>query len=297
MTSYNTKLNLSKQSKINTNEQANFDGSIAIGQNLFISGIKIDTIGAINGYVLTYDLASNTFKPLQSSGGTGSSGSTTPVNASTIVYNKGIYTNIQSYLDGNYVFPVINSFTNDINILQYGQSASTINFTWNSNKTGYQYQLNPTGGTYSSTTQSFSINNQNITGNTSNSAVTYTLTFNDGISSTNKTTNIYFYNKRYYGTNSATTLSNNDILNLNNNEFDYNISQFSLKNISGGSNYIYFCYPTREGLINMFVNGMYSNDFNITTQIFTNQFSFSESYYIIRTTNKIYSDNMYFQSR
>lgn len=215
--------------------------------------------------------------------------------AYNVYYKRGVYNNLSEYLDGNYVNPEIKTFNNDINVLQYGDTATTITFNWETNKKGYQYSLTPTGATYNPNIYSAVFNNINLTGNTGSSSTTYTLVFNDGIFTDTLTTQINFFNKLYYGNfNSSAITTNNDIINLSNNVF---ITGNTKENfyITGNSEYMYFCYPERFGNLNVFVNGLYSNDFVENTFSFTNPFGFTENYKILRTNYIINVSKLFFE--
>lgn len=217
------------------------------------------------------------------------------LNANQIYYSRGSYSILSDFLDANYINPKIESFTNNINVLQFGQTGSSITFEWSVNKTGKIFNLSPTGGTYDNSTFNFTLNGQFITGNTSNSSTTFTLVFDDGVSTTNKTTNVVFYNKFYFGTSSLTGLTSTNIQNLEYKEF-INSSKFNQTNISGGSKYIYFAIPTRFSKPTFLVNGILFNDFVESVVSFTNEYGFTEDYYLFRTTNLVHSDNFVFET-
>lgn len=399
-----TKPNLSRQSIIKAGETAEYDGSIKVNENFFISTVQIDPNSALSEYVLAYDSLLNKFRPVPPAtgdfgnriisgmrisgdsidalkfivsdgyyrinrdifhytgdtftinsgdptynrydliyltGGTiqtqinqtiileGTPSSTpliptnpdpdnsvtlcvidvnsglissglTPtiivdylINIYDIQYSKGVYNNLGSYLDGNYVYPKIDSLINNIDIAQYGQLITGVTFNWSVNKLGYNYILNPTGGTYNNQINTYQFINQNITGDTGNTSTSFILTFDDGIQSTIKSTTINFYNKRYYGSTTLTGLTSFDIINLQYNEFATDKS-FTLKSLSGNNEYIYFCQPVRLNEVDIFVNNFYTNDFEINNINFTNEFGYTEPYYVIRTTNLITSDKIFF---
>jgi hypothetical protein len=82
-------------------------------------------------------------------------------------------------------------------------------------------------------------------------------------------------NKRYFGSNSNTVMSNSDILALNKevctvkaNTHDYNCF---------GGKYIWICYPTRFGSAQFFVND-FETTFDLTVQNVTNEDFYTENF-------------------
>ncbi len=219
------------------------------------------------------------------------------INAYQVIYSRGIYTDLSSFLDGNYIRPEIKTFTNSLNELEFGNSANTVTFNWTTNKTGYQYGLVPTGATYNNTTFDSTLVSQNIYSDTTGTtATTFTLTFDDGVTSVIGYSNVSFYNKRYVGVFSGTSISNSEILGLSTKDITYS-KDMGLKYLSGGGNYVYICYPARLGETDFFVNGLFTNAFTLTTMNFTNQYGFTELYNIYRTDNVVNSSKMGFEIR
>lgn len=232
-----------------------------------------------------------------------STGNTQPVlpsviNALDVQYYRGIYTNVSDFLDSNYAYPKVEIFENNVNSTQFGNIISAVTFSWSVNKKGNNFNLTPTGSTYNNTTFNHTFNGLFITGNTSNSATTFTLVFDDGITTAGKNSTISFYNKLYYGVSSAITLTSTGVTNnvngLNNNQLT-GTGKLSQVFMDGQGKYSYFCYPSRFGPANFFINGFYNNDFTLSVQPYTNEYGFIETYNIYRTNNLVYSNNMSFE--
>ena len=48
---------------------------------------------------------------------------------------------------------------------------------------------------------------------------------------------------------------------------------------------------------NIFVNGLYTNDFNVSLTNFTNEYNYTNAYIVYRTNNIIYADNLFVEFR
>lgn len=277
-----------------------FDVVYVTGGTLSSEVLVLQGIPSITPTIQTPPLDAVILNILEVKAGATTGGTVTPnslftINASQILYNRGSYTILSDFLDSNYINPKIDSFENSLQVLQYGQTGTSITFNWSVNKSGKNFNLSPTGGTYNNNTFNFTLNGQIITGNTSNSSHTFTLVFDDGVNNTNKTSNVLFYNKFYYGTSNLTGLTSTNIQNLQYKEFATS-SKFSKTNISGGSKYIYFAIPTRFNKPTFLINGILFNDFIENTISFTNEYGFTENYHLFRTTNLIHSDDFVFET-
>jgi len=87
-------------------------------------------------------------------------------------------------------------------------------------------------------------------------------------------------NYRYYGLNTNTTLTNDQILALNK-ELCVNKSNTHIYNCTAGG-YIWICYPIRFGTATFTVNG-FTTTFDLTIQTVTNEAAYTESYNCYRS--------------
>jgi hypothetical protein len=98
-----------------------------------------------------------------------------------------------------------------------------------------------------------------------------------------------YINKRYYGANANTSLSNSEILALNKenctarpNTHDYDCS---------GGKYIWICYPARFGLAKFSVGG-FETTFDLTVKSVTNDEAYTESYNCYRSFRLQHGDTI-----
>lgn len=92
---------------------------------------------------------------------------------------------------------------------------------------------------------------------------------------------IIFRQKRYWGVSASTSLTNEQILALDN-EFATNRNKTMTYNATGGR-YLYYAYPTSFGaLANVIVGGFAFSDYTVQTRSFTNASGYIENYYLVR---------------
>jgi hypothetical protein len=127
-------------------------------------------------------------------------------------------------------------------------------------------------------------------------------TVSDGFNENIEFLNIKFMNRIYWGFSPSSSLTDYDINFLNNELSEspsgtYNFGSNELANVSGISTYMYFIYPSDQGIIDYILdidNGFtYSpSSFNISEISFTNNYNYTKSYKVYRTKNKTYSGDM-----
>lgn len=127
----------------------------------------------------------------------------------------------------------------------------------------------------------------NLTTNT-----VYSITVNDGANVTSSTTTVEFRNKRYRGTNSAGSLSNEQILALTGQLAVSREREFFQ---DGNGQYIYVAYPSAWGEATFKVNGLLSTDWTLMVQNHTNAYGYEEEYYIYRTNSIQYGTGIHIE--
>ena len=120
---------------------------------------------------------------------------------------------------------------------------------------------------------------------------TWTINASDGTTPVSDSSSIAFDLRRYWGVNSATSLTNSQILALSS-EFAGNAVSGSfvksiIYNCSPGPTYPYYAYPVAWGgpPSNVTVGGLPFSDFSVATQSVTNASGHVDSYYVIRFNN------------
>lgn len=222
---------------------------------------------------------------------------TNQIPAKNVGYVRGVYSNVADYLDNNYVYPQIKTLTNDVNELEYGNSASTITLTWELNKKVYTQDETLTSTSLSKQVRNTTLNSQTITGNSSSTAYTYTLEVNDSFNTDSENTSVLFYGNIYYGNFSGTTINTSGTTAPTNEAIGLSSSQFFKNknitlNVNGNGNYFWFGYPAIFGDSILYFNGMLNNDFTKYTQTMTNQHNHDESYIFYRTNNVVNGTGM-----
>jgi len=116
-------------------------------------------------------------------------------------------------------------------------------------------------------------------------ATTYTITVGDGTNTAVGSTNVYFYNRIYYGsTTVASSYSESDVEGLASNV----LSNTKGRTISVTANtgyYIIYALPTRLGTVTFWVGGFEGGFQSPETVSVTNASGFTENYYVYRSTN------------
>lgn len=116
--SFQTKLDLSAQSRIPTGQTADWKGSVSIGENFIIGGIKINPRGPFVGSTLLFDSSSQSYKTGKVIGDTGIA--TSYVNGNLVIGFTGSSTTIGPRLQS------INNLTTDGIMVNYGNTVSTV---------------------------------------------------------------------------------------------------------------------------------------------------------------------------
>lgn len=206
-----------------------------------------------------------------------SSGTGATVTAADVTYTNPDYPTVQAALDQLlYVAPDITGFVNNINIVEKGQTITSVFLNWALNKPMTSLSLNNGIGSIPADSNSYTHSGQSITSNR-----TYTLTAGDGTGTDSASTSIQFQDKRYWGTSPNATLDSAGILGLGSSEFA--TTRQTTKTINGGGQYIHILTPVSQGLPSFKVNGLDNNAFTITTVSFTNASGFTSNYYDSRT--------------
>ena len=116
------------------------------------------------------------------------------------------------------------------------------------------------------------------------SSTTYTLTAtNSTLLTTSKSVTITFANGIYYGVSSSTNYDSDLIKSLTK-ELSTNKSRTITVNASS-SEYIYYCVPTMLGECSFNVSGFEGGFDKVATVSFTNDFNYTENYFIYKSTN------------
>lgn len=115
-------------------------------------------------------------------------------------------------------------------------------------------------------------------------STTYTLTATSTLDlTTSKSVSITFTNGIYYGASSSTNY-NSDLIKSLTKELSTNKSRTITVNASS-SEYIYYCVPARLGECSFNVNGFEGGFDKVATVSFTNDFNYTENYFIYKSTN------------
>lgn len=172
----------------------------------------------------------------------------------------------------------VNPFTSTLSISkQIAELGSSQNLTlnWSYNRDIKAQKINSDNLDVSVRSKSYS--------NVSSSA-TYTLTATSTLDlTTSKSVSITFANGIYYGASSSTNYDSGLIKSLTK-ELSTNKSRTITVNASSGE-YIYYCVPTRLGECSFNVNGFGGGFYKVATVSFTNDFNYTENYFIYKSTN------------
>lgn len=199
-------------------------------------------------------------------------------------------TNVEEALDLLlYVSPSISSFSNSVGTVEIGSTVTGVVLTWSYNKTMTTATLTD-AGSISAALLTYSFSGLSLTSNK-----TYTLTAGDGTNTTSSSTSVYFRHKRYWGTNSSTSILDADIIAMSK-EF----STTRVKSVwsqNGNGEYIYYCYPASWGAAEFWVNGLLNTSWTLTTRAFVNSSGYSESFRIYRTNTVQYGTGIQIEVR
>ena len=117
------------------------------------------------------------------------------------------------------------------------------------------------------------------------SSSAYTLNATDGTDPTTSTITYYFYNRRFWGVSTvASSYSEANIEGLANNELSNSKSK-TFTVTAGTNEYIIFSYPSRLGTATFTVGGFGGGFQSPETVSITNALSYTENYYVYRSTN------------
>jgi hypothetical protein len=200
------------------------------------------------------------------------------ITADNVTYGRNSFTTVGAALDSLfYVYPSVTSFTNDVGTVETGSSVSSVNLAWAFNKTIVSQSINQGVGALPAAQRAATVSGPFV------SSTTFTLTASDDhASSCNGNTTVSFMQKRYWGTNSAASLSDAQIRALSS---EFSSSRTQTRTISPSAEYIYFAYPASFGAASFTVNGLPNTDWTLVTRAFVNASGYSESYRIYRSNN------------
>jgi len=199
------------------------------------------------------------------------------ITADTVIYGRNGQPTVGSALDTLfYVFPVVTSFTNSLNVVETGGSYSVVNLAWAYNKAITSQVMNQGVGSLAYALRALTVSGAYV------SNTTFSLTASDDLNSCNGNTTISFMQKRYWGNSAQTSLNDAQILALSS---EFASSRAQTRTLSPSGEYIYFAYPASFGAATFTVNGLLNTDWVLVTRAFVNASGYSESYRIYRSTN------------
>lgn len=200
------------------------------------------------------------------------------ITADNVTYGRNSFTTVGAALDSLfYVYPSVTSFTNDVGTVETGSSVSSVNLAWAFNKTIVSQSINQGVGALPAAQRAATASGPFV------SSTTFTLTASDDhANACNGNTTVSFMQKRYWGTNSAASLSDVQVRALSS---EFASSRAQTKTISPSAEYIYFAYPASFGAAAFTVNGLPNTDWTLVTRAFVNASGYSESYHIYRSNN------------
>jgi hypothetical protein len=199
--------------------------------------------------------------------------------ADRVMYDNKQYTTVEEALDALlYVEPTV-ALSNNIGTVEMGTTITSVTLSWSANKSLTSIELSDGIGTVSFTRESYTLEDVSITSNES-----YTITVSDDETEVSDSTSIGFLNSRYWGVSSNTSLTGDELLNLNK-QLSSGYSQTKVFDCSGG-NYIYFAWPERFGTPSkLVVGGLTSGFTNLGTVEHTNSSGYTESFRVYRSPN------------
>ena len=154
--------------------------------------------------------------------------------------------------------------------------------SWSVNKTVTSQTLARAGsgiGTLTAEDRTYTDTGANLTTNT-----TYTLTVSDGQKTASSSTTVSFKHKRYWGTSTKESLTNEEIIALSS-EFANNRQQTRTFDCSGGK-YFYFAIPTSMcSGIQFKVGGLAFSAMNLTEIDFTNSSGNTSDFNVYRVAD------------
>jgi hypothetical protein len=200
--------------------------------------------------------------------------------AADVTYESATYSTVKSALDALlYVFPNINSFTNNVGTVELGSAVSSVTLSWSLNKAMTSLSLDHSIGSV------LGLTSKSLTGLSLTSDATWTLSARDGSNTTSAQTTVTFRNRRYWGVSASEELDNTGVLGLNGSEFATSFNKAVTYDATGGR-YVYYAYPATWGTpSNVTVGGLQFSDFIVSTLDLTNASGHTESYNVVRLRN------------
>ena len=171
----------------------------------------------------------------------------------------------------------ITSFGHTAGIRELGETVTSINFHWTTNKTPKTLTFD--GVSFPEDSPGIYLTGKNYTVTTS-----FNLRVTDETgASDSKTTSIYFYNGVYYGVGNVPHVDSDVIKELSK---DLRANKKPSFTVEAGSNqYIYYCLPVRMGTCSFTVGGFTGGFTLVDTIPFTNPSGYEEEYYIYKSDN------------
>lgn len=194
------------------------------------------------------------------------------------------YANVQELAEALlYEVIVIQSFSAGATQYDLGRQLTALTFNWSLSKGIVSQTLTGppemTPVTLTAGQRSVSVSLANLSSN-----ATFTLTVDDGTNTVQSNFSIQFNNRNFFGDavipgtiNSAFLLSLQSIL-KSNRSHSYNTE-------ATGSQYNWYCFPTRYGTPTFYYNGFVGSFSKIQTLSFTNAYGYTEDYEIYRSDN------------
>lgn len=174
--------------------------------------------------------------------------------------------------------PSINSFVNNVNIVEIGSTVNLTVLTWTLGGTA------PTSQSINQGVGGVPVGTLTVTDSSSYSVSrTYTLTVANANGTATANTSVSFQSKRYWGPQAATSLTDAQIRALGQ-EFATGFAGFN-HTITCAAQYIYFAFPTSFGVPNVNVNGLLNTAWTITSGPFVNASGATVNYYVYRSNN------------
>lgn len=203
-------------------------------------------------------------------------------------------TDLKKVADEALYFPIaINSFTNNVNLVEVGQTVASVTLNWVLNKTDIQMQQQSLdqaiGNIAPLNVRTYAMPSANLR---YTAAATHTWTLNvwDEKINVNTTTSINWQFKRYWGTSASAVTDSTAIKALaasttGGGELSTVRTQSRTFDCTGGK-YFYFAYPTAWGSpTSLGIGGIYNTDFTVSVVSFTNDYAVTVNYNVVKINN------------
>ena len=174
-----------------------------------------------------------------------------------------------------YVYPAVTGPSGG-STNEKGSTVTDVTLNWSYNKTMVSASLTDVGA-ISPLLLTYAFHGLSL-----NTNKTYTVTASDGTNSASGSATVAFLNRRYYGINVNTSLTNAQVLALSK-EFCSGKANSHLYDCTGGT-YIWICYPASFGTATFWVGGL-EVTFTLTIQDVTNDSGYLESFNCYRSTD------------